>query len=78
MTKELQDPEISRTIAARLADYHQLHMPMTKDPRLLDQFTGYFNKAKSLGVNMAPYIAQFQHCCELFKNFQIAYTFLPQ
>jgi choline/ethanolamine kinase len=68
VTKELQDPEISRTIAARLADYHQLHMPMTKDPRLLDQFAGYYNKAKSLGVNMTPYTDIFQHCCQLIKT----------
>ena len=68
MTKDLQNPEISKMIATRLAEYHQLHMPMTKDPRLLEQFIGYYTKAKTLGVNVSQYNNEFQHCCDLIKT----------
>lgn len=68
VTKDLQNPEISKMIATRLAEYHQLHMPMTKDPRLLEQFIGYYTKAKTLGVNVSQYNNEFQHCCDLIKT----------
>jgi len=67
VTKELQDPVISRTIAERVADYHMLQMPVCKDPKLLDQLTGYYARARSLGVNMNKYIEPFQHSCHLIK-----------
>lgn len=68
ITSELQDPELSVTIAKRLADYHKLQMPMTKEPRMLEQFKGYYEKAKLLGVDMTQYEKPFFECCNIIKN----------
>ncbi|CAG5097720.1 Oidioi.mRNA.OKI2018_I69.XSR.g15202.t2.cds [Oikopleura dioica] len=67
-TAELQVPEISTTVATRLADYHRLEVPMSKDPILLEQFQGYYNRCEQLGVNMKPYKDPFKFCCQLIQN----------
>ena len=61
-------PIFSRGIASRMADFHQLDMPMQKDPRLLEQIIGYYKKAESLGVDLTKYIKEFDHACNLIKH----------
>ena len=43
-------------------------MPGRREPSLLDVFTGYYNKAKVLGVNVKDYTDDFNHCCHLMSR----------
>ncbi|CBY34955.1 unnamed protein product, partial [Oikopleura dioica] len=67
-TEELRIPEISTTIATRLADYHELEVPMSRDPVLLEQFQGYYKRCEQLGVNMERYKEPFKFCSQLIQN----------
>jgi len=67
-TQELQVPEISTTVATRLADYHQLEVPMSRDPVLLEQFQGYYKRCEQHGVNMKPYKEPFKFCSQLIQT----------
>jgi len=67
-TADLHDPAASRAIAAQVASFHKLEMPVEKGPVLRKQLLNYRDKCIELGINLSAYEADIDYACQIIDT----------